>query len=225
MKNILAPSILAADFNHLGKQIAEVREGGAPYLHFDVMDGIFVPSISFGMPVMKSIRKNTDLFFDTHLMIEKPGRYIETFAENGADGITFHIEAAPDDAGDIIRKIKETKALTGKNLRAGISVKPNTPISAILPYAAEADMILVMTVEPGFGGQKLIPETVDKVRALRAFIDAEGLDTDIEVDGGITADNIAEINKAGANVIVAGSAVFNDDPLGSTKKLLSLIGA
>lgn len=225
MKNILAPSILAADFNHLGKQIAEVREGGAPYLHFDVMDGIFVPSISFGMPVMKSIRKNTDLFFDTHLMIEKPGRYIETFAENGSDGITFHIEAAPDDAGDIIRKIKETKALTGKNLRAGISVKPNTPISAILPYAAEADMILIMTVEPGFGGQKLIPETVDKVRALRAFIDAEGLDTDIEVDGGITADNIADINKAGANVIVAGSAVFNNDPKASAQKLLALIGA
>ena len=225
MKNILAPSILAADFNHLGKQIAEVREVGAPYLHFDVMDGIFVPSISFGMPVMKSIRKNTDLFFDTHLMIEKPGRYIETFAENGADGITFHVEADPDNAGDIIRKIKETKALTGKNLRAGISVKPNTPISAILPYAAEADMILIMTVEPGFGGQKLIPETVDKVRALRAFIDSEGLDTDIEVDGGITADNIADINKAGANVIVAGSAVFNDDPRASAQKLLSLIGA
>ncbi|MBR7089574.1 MAG: ribulose-phosphate 3-epimerase [Lachnospiraceae bacterium] len=225
MKNILAPSILAADFNHLGKQIAQVREGGAPYLHFDVMDGIFVPSISFGMPVMKSIRKETDLFIDAHLMIEKPGRYIEEFAKSGADGITFHVEADPENAADIIKQIHSTKALTGKSLRAGISVKPNTPISAILGYAADADMILVMTVEPGFGGQKLIPETVDKVRALRAFIDAEGLDTDIEVDGGITADNIAEINKAGANVIVAGSAVFNDDPLGSTKKLLSLIGA
>ena len=225
MKNILAPSILAADFNVLGDQISAVREGGADYLHFDVMDGIFVPSISFGMPVMKSIRKNTDLFFDTHLMIEKPDRYIEEFAKNGADGITFHIEADPEHALEIIRHIHDTVSLSGKILRAGVAIKPATPISTVLPLAEEADMLLIMTVEPGFGGQKLIPETVDKVRALRAFIDAEGLDTDIEVDGGITADNIADINKAGANVIVAGSAVFGGDPAENAKTLLGRINA
>ena len=223
MSNILAPSILAADFTVLGEQISAVKSGGATYLHFDVMDGIFVPSISFGMPVMTSIRKCTDLFFDTHLMIEKPDRYVEEFAKCGADGITFHIEADPDNAGQIIRHIKETTSLKGVPVRAGISIKPGTPISAVLPYAEEADMILVMTVEPGFGGQKLIPETVDKVRALRAFITAEGLDTDIEVDGGITGDNIADIMKAGANVIVAGSAVFRGDAKDNTVRLTGLI--
>jgi len=175
------------------------------------------------MPVMTSIRKCTDLFFDTHLMIEKPDRYVEEFAKCGADGITFHIEADPDNAGQIIRHIKETTSLKGVQVRAGISIKPGTPISAVLPYAEEADMILVMTVEPGFGGQKLIPETVDKVRALRAFITAEGLDTDIEVDGGITGDNIADIMKAGANVIVAGSAVFRGDAKDNTVRLTGLI--
>ena len=224
MNNILSPSILAADFTILGEQIKAAAEGGATYLHFDVMDGIFVPSISFGMPVMTSIRKCTDLFFDTHLMIEKPDRYIENFAKCGADGITFHIEADPDNAGSIIKHIHETKSLKGKPLRAGISIKPGTPISAVLPYAAEADMILVMTVEPGFGGQKLIPETVDKVRALRAFVTAEGLHTDIEVDGGITEGNIADIVKAGANVVVAGSAVFRGNAKENTVRLSGLIG-
>ena len=224
MNNILSPSILAADFTVLGEQIKAVAEGGANYLHFDVMDGIFVPSISFGMPVMTSIRKCTDLFFDTHLMIEKPDRYIEEFAKCGADGITFHVEAAPENAAAVIRHIHATTSHKGVPLRTGISIKPGTPISAVLPYAAEADMMLVMTVEPGFGGQKLIPETVDKVRALRAFVTAEGLDTDIEVDGGITEGNIADIVKAGANVVVAGSAVFRGDAKENTIKLNNLIG-
>jgi len=224
MKRILSPSILAADFTRLGEQVGAVHEGGAQYLHVDVMDGIFVPSISFGMPVIKSVRKCTDLFFDVHLMIEKPGRYIERFAECGADGITFHIEADPDNAGEIINKIRSTVSLKGKPLRAGISVKPGTPISAILPYAGETDMILVMTVEPGFGGQKLIPETVDKVRTLRAYIDSNGLDTDIEVDGGINEGNISAIVSAGANVVVAGSAVFKGDISENVRKLNKLMG-
>ena len=221
MKKILAPSILAADFTRLGEQIKEASEGGAPYLHVDIMDGIFVPSISFGMPVMASIRKCTDMFFDVHLMIEKPDRYIETFAESGADGITFHVESDPENAGEIIKHIHGTKSLRGVPLRAGISIKPGTPISAVLPYAADVDMILVMTVEPGFGGQKLIPETLDKVRALRAFLDSNGLDTDIEVDGGISSANISGIVKAGANVVVAGSSVFKDS---IREKVIKLIG-
>ncbi|MCR4791705.1 MAG: ribulose-phosphate 3-epimerase [Lachnospiraceae bacterium] len=224
MSNILAPSILAADFKILGDQIKAVADGGATYLHFDVMDGMFVPSISFGMPVMTSIRGCTDLFFDTHLMIEKPDRYVEEFAKCGADGITFHIEADPANALQTIRHIKSLKNRNGEPLRAGVSIKPATPIAAVLPLAAEADMILVMTVEPGFGGQKLIPETIDKVRALRAFVTAEGLDTDIEVDGGITEGNIADIAGAGANVIVAGSAVFRGDAKANTARLTELIG-
>ena len=224
MKKILAPSILAADFTVLGEQIKAASEGGAPYLHVDVMDGMFVPSISFGMPVIKSVRKCTDLFFDVHLMIEKPGRYIERFAECGADGITFHVESDPENAGEIIRMIHSTKSLRGEPLRAGISLKPGTPIGAVLPYAKEADMILVMTVEPGFGGQKLIPETVDKVRALRAYVDSQGIDTDIEVDGGITEGNISDIVSAGANVVVAGSSVFKGDITGNVRRLLELMG-
>ncbi len=224
MKNILSPSILAADFNLLGEQIKAVKEGGAEYLHVDVMDGVFVPSISFGMPVMESVRKQTDLFFDTHLMITDPDRYIEEFARCGADGITFHVEATPGNALDVIRHIKNTKSLKGEYLRAGISIKPATPVDAVLQFAHEVDMILVMTVEPGFGGQKLIPETLDKVRELRAFLDSKGIDTDIEIDGGVTKDNVREVCAAGANVIVAGSAVFKGDAGQNTRDILEMIG-
>lgn len=224
MKNILSPSILAADFNLLGEQIRAVKEGGAPFLHVDVMDGIFVPSISFGMPVMESIRKQTDLFFDTHLMITDPGRYIEEFARCGADGITFHVESDPENAGRIIEHIKNTKSIKGEALRAGISIKPATPIDEILKYVPDVDMILVMTVEPGFGGQKLIPETLDKVRVLRTYLESKGLDKDIEIDGGVTKENVREIVDAGANVIVAGSAVFKGDALQNTKDFIGLIG-
>jgi ribulose-phosphate 3-epimerase len=223
MEKILAPSILAADFTVLGEQIKAASEGGAPYLHVDVMDGMFVPSISFGMPVMVSARKCTDLFFDVHVMIEKPGRYIKTFAECGADGITFHVESDPDHVGEILKQIHETKSLRGVPLKAGVAIKPGTPISAVMPYVKDVDVIMVMTVEPGFGGQKLIPETIDKVRALRAFLDSEGLAVDIEVDGGISSSNVSGIIKAGANVIVAGSSVFKGDIKANVVELIDLI--
>lgn len=199
--NILAPSILAADFWRLGEQIREVEKAGAQYLHIDVMDGVFVPSISFGMPVIQTIRKQTGLFFDVHLMIEKPERYLREFADCGADLINFHLEAAED--------VRETIAgIRSLGKKAGITIKPATPVKAVAPYLELADMVLVMTVEPGFGGQKLMPECIEKVRELRSLALERGLNIDIEVDGGITADNVELALGAGANVIVAGSAVF-----------------
>lgn len=201
---ILSPSILAADFSILGKQIKEVEEAGAQYLHIDVMDGIFVPSISFGMPVISSIRKVSDIIFDVHLMIEKPERYIEEFARIGADIITFHLEATekPAEAIDLIHSF-------GK--KAGMSIKPGTPVEAIVPYMEQLDMLLVMTVEPGFGGQSYIPESTERIRQARNLFEERGLKTDIQVDGGITADNVHVVLEAGANVVVAGSAVFKND--------------
>ena len=214
--NILSPSILAADFNKLGKQIADVQKAGAPYLHVDVMDGMFVPSISFGMPVIKSIRKNTDMIFDVHLMIVDPIRYIKEFAEIGADVITFHLEAAPD----VNAVIDEIHAL-GK--RAGLSIKPGTPVEELVPYLDKVDMILVMTVEPGFGGQPFIEASYDRIKAIRAMLSERGLDTDIQVDGGITKENVQSVIAAGANVIVAGSTVYRGDAAQNTKDLLKLM--
>lgn len=211
-KNILSPSILAADFSVLGEQIKEAAAAGAEYLHIDVMDGVFVPSISFGMPVVRTIRKITNIIFDVHLMIVEPERYVREFAECGADSITFHLEAA-EDAEALIDQIHDL------GCKAGMSIKPQTPVEAVRKYLSKLDMLLVMTVEPGFGGQKYIPESTERIRQIRQMATELGTDLDIQVDGGITQDNVRVVLDAGANVIVAGSAVFKGSITENIQKL------
>ncbi len=211
--NILSPSILSADFWNLGEDIRQVEQASVSWLHIDVMDGIFVPAISYGMPVIQCVRRRTDLFLDVHLMIDRPERYIKAFADSGADLINFHIEAT--------NQVEETiRAIHALGKKAGITIKPGTPASAVEPYLELVDLVLVMTVEPGFGGQKLIPECMEKVRRVRAMADARALSTDIEVDGGVHLNNVEEAIESGANVIVAGSAVFKGDVRGNVHAFL-----
>lgn len=214
MEKLLSPSILAADFGILGQQIEEADKAGAHYIHIDVMDGIFVPSISFGMPVISSIRSITEKIFDVHLMIVEPERYIEDFAKCGADIITFHLEATKD--------VESVINLIHKNgCKAGLSIKPGTPVEAVKPYLAKIDMLLMMTVEPGFGGQKYLPESTQRIKEARQLAEGMGLLLDIQVDGGITQDNVQAVLEAGANIVVAGSSVFGGNISENVKNILN----
>lgn len=216
--NCLSPSILSADFSRLGEQIRELDEAGAQYVHIDVMDGMFVPSISFGMPIIRSIRPLSDRIFDVHLMIEEPTRYIDEFVAAGADLITVHAESCK-------HLDRTVEAIKEKGILAGVALNPATPLSAVEYLLPVVDMVLIMTVNPGFGGQKLIPYTVQKVRDLKKLIDAKNLKTDIEVDGGVNLENVTELMDAGANIIVAGSAVFKGDVSENTRMFLDILNS
>ncbi len=216
MEYILAPSILAADFKTLGEEMKKTEENGAKYIHFDVMDGLFVPSISFGMPVLASIQNATNQVMDAHLMIQEPIRYIEAFQKAGADMITVHLEAC-EDVKSTLAKIRDC------GMKVGLSICPETPAEAVKPYLENVDMILVMSVHPGFGGQKFIPESLDKIRMVREMIREKDLSVDIQVDGGIYLSNVREVLDAGANVIVAGSAVFKGDAAQNTKEFMEIL--
>lgn len=217
MRNyVLSPSILAADFKVLGQEMKKTEENGAAYIHFDVMDGMFVPSISFGMPVLTSIHDATEQFMDAHLMVQEPIRYVEAFQKAGADYVTVHLEACED--------VKTTlDKIHACGMKAGLAVNPETDVKELVPYMEDVEMILIMSVQPGFGGQKFIPESLDKIREVRAMLNEKNLETDIQVDGGIYVENVREVLDAGANVIVAGSAVFRGDAGENTAKFMEIL--
>ena len=216
MNYVLSPSILAADFKVLGQEMKKTEENGAAYIHFDVMDGMFVPSISFGMPVLASIHDATEQFMDAHLMVQEPIRYVEAFQKAGADYVTVHLEACED--------VKTTlDKIHACGMKAGLAVNPETDVKELVPYLEDVEMILIMSVHPGFGGQKFIPESLDKIREVRAMLNEKNLETDIQVDGGIYVENVREVLDAGANVIVAGSAVFRGDAGENTAKFMKIL--
>lgn len=204
MDKVLAPSILAADFNVLGKQIRICADKGARYLHFDVMDGMFVPNISFGLPVLASIQGKEDLIMDVHLMIEEPLRYVDKFCEAGADIVNVHYEAC-ENLRTVLDKIHD------RGRKAGITINPETSVEVLIPYLGQAELFLIMSVEPGLGGQAFMPRSLDKIRRLRVLLEERGLKADVEVDGGVHLGNVRDILEAGANVIVSGSSVFGGD--------------
>jgi ribulose-phosphate 3-epimerase len=201
LQDKIAPSVLSADFARLGEEVAEVERAGADMIHFDVMDGHFVPNLSIGIPVLESLRKVTRLPLDAHLMIENPERYVEVFVKSGANSVSVHAEVCKDIPA-MARRLHDLGA------RASIGINPETDVERVLPFAAHLDMILIMSVHPGFGGQEFIPEALEKLRAVRRELDRRALKVDIEIDGGVKLDNIAEVKAAGANVFVSGSGIF-----------------
>lgn len=211
MNTIVSASILSADICRLGEELDKIKHSGCDHVHFDVMDGVFVPNISFGVPVLSGVRRHTDMFIDAHLMITDPLKYVGVFADNGADMISFHLESESDPAA-VIREIK------ARGKKAGIAIKPGTSVSEVFPYVSSVDMVLVMTVEPGFGGQGFMHETLGKISELKAYIDRECPGVHIQVDGGINAETAALVREAGADILVAGSYLFKAEDMAAAAR-------